>query len=478
MSTRHGIRVRVPVEDAELYLVEYILNWVIIQHYFYWNPVLQCEAKTRMVFYPAESLYQGKKLLYNQSPLYHAYYEAELDPLILTSLVKSTKVVAPYSAQQPYHPYPSIFSKFADGSTFWKTLPFRHFKTDNRWYPDVSSSPGDSYSTMTSRNTDGVITQETSAKVVWGKPQKQLGPNTPYCAATFTGGYTMVDIGKGLDENGRTPRFKPMAPLSTTLQGQHVCSVKPSDFDTSKFNFAMHLPAFPVIGHGVPGNLTDRVYEHLVLPNVNNIENAGQLKKMKRIIPNLRKALSKHDYKSFAELYLMWKYEYSTTKMDLKAYYAYFQNVAKSSKLEKQMIRVSGPTSNLPFGTTRYTISIPTYSASLLETLGLTPTLSNVWDTLPFTFVADWFVNFGDILQRIHEDGIVSTLKIRYCTISTSVKDTVEIESGPFEGVSVVRSIYYRTCNNAIPTPDIDVVFKNPIRHLADGTALLVALHK
>jgi hypothetical protein len=477
MTTRHGIRVRVPLVNCVLYFIEYELTWARLQHFFYWDPVLKREAATQEIFIPAEKLIQGPAVVYNQKPLYHAFYEATLNPLFLTNLVVSSTV-----ADTPYGPTKTVTMK--DGTSFqmgtaWDKRPLGAYYRNQM----ATTSIGDTIAYSTVYNSAGQKLEEREVRADWNRLPMSSYQGEPVCYfSLYNWRYASCDLGSGLDQDGKVPfvkwNFKPV--LQTSMSGKRVCAVKPSDFDVSRFSLTEGgaLPALPTIAHGIPKNLTDRIYSQLAIPNVNNMENIANVKSLKKMIPNLRRALTKRSFKSFAELYLFWKYEYSTTAMDLKAYYAYFQMVGRRAASDTQMIRISGPSEYNSQATTRYSISLPTFTASLLESLGLTPSLSNTWDCLPFTFVVDWFVGLGDVLQRIHQEKILATLKIRYCTVSTELNDSVKILVGPFAGECVGRSIYYRTCNTAIPTPDVDVVFKNPIRHLLDGTALIVAMRR
>jgi hypothetical protein len=51
-----------------------------------------------------------------------------------------------------------------------------------------------------------------------------------------------------------------------------------------------------------------------------------------------------------------------------------------------------------------------------LERLGLDPSAGNIWDLIPFSFVADWFLHIGPALQRmdrLHNNEVLRDVKSR-----------------------------------------------------------------
>lgn len=238
-------------------------------------------------------------------------------------------------------------------------------------------------------------------------------------------------------------------------------------------------------GHFVPDDITDRFYDTLTIPNVNNAENLRDLRDIRKSFPPIVKVLKKKSLKSFSELYLWYKYSYSTTMMDLKAYYEFFCNWYKDSLSRSENKRTAIVLSNVVSDkgvtittTTRYSVITDTYCTSVLKALGLDINLSNTWDLLPFSFVVDWFINLGDIFSRIDHTEEVSKLNIK-TVISSTKRDFV---CQPLKALncldSCYGSYYYRSIDRQLPLGDQRLTLKNPGTHLIDGTALFIALKK
>jgi hypothetical protein len=100
---------------------------------------------------------------------------------------------------------------------------------------------------------------------------------------------------------------------------------------------------------------------------------------------------------------------------------------------------------------------------SLMD-LDIFPELGNVWDVVPFSFVVDWFVPFGDLFDAIDSNTYRSTLAVRYC---------VQSEHYFFEGLNpkewltslapywlqgdVSFEAYVRIPLSAIPAPSLQL---------------------
>lgn len=234
--------------------------------------------------------------------------------------------------------------------------------------------------------------------------------------------------------------------------------------------------------HFVPDNILDDVFERMTIPDVNNVENLKDLKRIRESLPPVVDLLKKRNFKSLADLYLWYKYTYKTTELDLKAYYNFFRKWLKSSKEVSNVKRI-----HLKYTTsikdnsvseevvTRYQIYHEPYNVGVLRTLGLEINLGNTWDLLPFSFVVDWFINIGDILQRLDHNSVISEMKIR--SVMTSTKHTYRSQPlTAFACRSYCYGNYYRrSVDRSLPLGKLEVSLKNPGAHLLDGTALIIA---
>lgn len=78
----------------------------------------------------------------------------------------------------------------------------------------------------------------------------------------------------------------------------------------------------------------------------------------------------------------------------------------------------------------------------LMANLGLSPTYSNLWDIVPFSFVVDWFIDFGhafsvvDRQQYFHDNVEIAYSVLTHKTVRT-------FTSARFSGC-ITHTIYYR----------------------------------
>lgn len=237
-----------------------------------------------------------------------------------------------------------------------------------------------------------------------------------------------------------------------------------------------------IVGPSIPPTLTDDIFSKFTLPDVNNCENLLQLKKIKESIPPIRDLIKRHNIKSLSGLYLWYKYTYSTSMMDLQAYYKFMLDYVQQSKSKSDNQHISltysdvistlkGSISRI----TRYNIYTNTYNGGVMELLGLDVNLSNTWDLIPFSFVVDWFVNLGDILNTIDNSDTLSHVKVY--SVCTSNKCTCSYHPFTSLGIfdAVCRTTYDRGISNTLPVGNLSVSLKNPLRHIIDGGALIFA---
>lgn len=238
-----------------------------------------------------------------------------------------------------------------------------------------------------------------------------------------------------------------------------------------------------VLEHFIPDDITDRIFENLTIPDVNNIENLKDLKEIKRSLPPIINLLKKRSFKSLAEFYLWYKYTYTTTKLDLKAYYDFFHNWmaerSSSSNIKRTNVTIVRSLPDKPISTTettRFQIYSDNYNAGVLETLGLNLNLGNTWDLIPFSFVADWFINVGNVLANLDHYSVISKMNIHTVIISTKrVQDFQPLASYGCTSVCHVVN-YQRDISSSLPLRQIEPSFVNPANHILDGTALVIAI--
>jgi len=86
------------------------------------------------------------------------------------------------------------------------------------------------------------------------------------------------------------------------------------------------------------------------------------------------------------------------------------------------------PTGNVVVARSKIRLSLNdgTLLAALLprKAVGLLPTLANLWDLVPFSFVADWFVNIGGRLDNVDAASFLLAMDVKYCVHTISVHHT------------------------------------------------------
>jgi hypothetical protein len=115
--------------------------------------------------------------------------------------------------------------------------------------------------------------------------------------------------------------------------------------------------------------------------------------------------------------------------------------------------------------------------------LDVAPTLANIWDLLPWSFVVDWFLPIGPIAEQMELEHYAQTFNVRKCfTTLTAQWETDQLPLYGFEGVrlsgSCTFSFYERRCSNVLPSappPDLDFPLKDLPRHFVEGAALTIS---
>lgn len=120
-----------------------------------------------------------------------------------------------------------------------------------------------------------------------------------------------------------------------------------------------------------------------------------------------------------------------------------------------------------------------------LLALDLAPTLSNMWDAVPFSFVADWFIPVGEALEARESRQYLQTLPIHHSFYSRKFKTTVPINiplSFADAELTVKGSLnltsYKRLCMVGCIPPEYFRVHKprGRFNHWVEASALLVQL--
>lgn len=257
----------------------------------------------------------------------------------------------------------------------------------------------------------------------------------------------------------------------------HVRLVKPLPYQTSSDQ---------------DNHVLDSLYESLNIPSINNISNIKDVKDVKSQVLSLArqfKTLSRvktiwNFAKPFASFYLMKKYSVDTTMMDINTRLDWInKSMDNMSKIYQRSVftvtNTDGGINGSSTSTTyRYHILREQFHVSFLRTLGLDPNMLNIWDTIPFSFVVDWFIGIGDKLDTLDRRSIIQN-ELHILSSYTSEK-TISYYSNNF-GQCLIDLSYSRYQRSKLPSlPDYSGTSANSqfVKHAWDGAALIVALKR
>jgi hypothetical protein len=117
-----------------------------------------------------------------------------------------------------------------------------------------------------------------------------------------------------------------------------------------------------------------------------------------------------------------------------------------------------------------------------LRDIGGFPSINNLWELVPYSFVIDWFINVGDMLEAIDTRFRMSTLPIIYATSSSKIiiepdADEALLNVGAYGTVKIV--LYDRNVSESAPTPPLTFEASNELpNHWLEAGALIVTARK
>lgn len=120
------------------------------------------------------------------------------------------------------------------------------------------------------------------------------------------------------------------------------------------------------------------------------------------------------------DLWLAYRYQYVTTSLDIKEYKELVSRLKALKALTGRKIRGRGSFSNA-IGSFGCVLSVsvedvlPDGVADWLDTIGLTPTATNIWDIVPYSFIVDWFLHVDKIIDYFDQIGNAIDLPVSSC---------------------------------------------------------------
>jgi len=246
----------------------------------------------------------------------------------------------------------------------------------------------------------------------------------------------------------------------------------------------------PSLNYTSWGDLVHEATGNLDANSANMIAFFRDLKDIKTLIPKLKELgkISTH-----ASNYLAVEYGVLPTISDLKAIWDSFspkkfydrsgyrrvsayEIVVDSSTLLSQPVQVTH--------TRRVHVAVNDRDTGLdalsekLRSMGTFPSLTNLWDLVPYSFVLDWFIDVGSVLERIDTHHRLINLDIPYVIKSDKIEVILNsIDPNLGAGLDLVVSRYSRDVTTDVPQPRIfGEISKLPTAqdHWVEGSALII----
>jgi hypothetical protein len=118
--------------------------------------------------------------------------------------------------------------------------------------------------------------------------------------------------------------------------------------------------------------------------------------------------------KSLGSAWLAYRYQYSTTKLDVEEAIKFVHRHMDLGTLDRKLTCYGKSSIDYKDTTITCRVSLDIEPKNLgylgkiwraLDTYGLTPDFYVIWDSIPFSFIADWFLPISDILATLDADA-------------------------------------------------------------------------
>lgn len=216
---------------------------------------------------------------------------------------------------------------------------------------------------------------------------------------------------------------------------------------------------------------------------MNNLENLSQIRDISKMLPCTKGVAS--SAKVAANMYLWYRYVFQTTASDVRDIVDnidYISDVMTGTMFRTYKTSASKSGSTVVDGSkvsviSKHTVTFApdTSSASLRawhksHALGLDLSLQNVWDLVPFSFVADWFFQVDDILGGVDNAASASNYILKHGCSGVKYSTDIVTRYGTVTTTRYERSIYTKA-------PQYRLVLGSPTieHHWWDAAALCVA---
>nr|UJQ85350.1 MAG: hypothetical protein 1 [Leviviridae sp.] len=130
--------------------------------------------------------------------------------------------------------------------------------------------------------------------------------------------------------------------------------------------------------------------------------------------------------------------------------------------------------------TFRYTVYTDQYAklrdllSQLADRLDACLTLENVWDMVPYSFVVDWIIPIGDVLNSI-DKFLYLERSYSDCFHCKTWNYVTKVETPAGYTGDLTLEMYERRYADGLISPSFSPTIENPFTHLIEGTALVLA---
>lgn len=237
------------------------------------------------------------------------------------------------------------------------------------------------------------------------------------------------------------------------------------------------------------GDLAQDALSKVQRNNVNMISFLKDLRHPTEMIPSLKNLRNLKKLKSYANSYLTVKYGLLPTISDLrsiveavKKHGPYFDSNGFSTYSAGRITSKNDYAMRYVLAQ-HIKVAIADEDSVLmdlirrLDDIDILPTFENLWDLVPYSFVIDWFIDFGDFWERVDTRLRLSRLNIRYVTSSRKT-EIYGYHQGSVQNpmVGFVDWVHYhRWVSDQCPVPPLSLQ-NNPkdFHHWVESAALII----
>lgn len=238
--------------------------------------------------------------------------------------------------------------------------------------------------------------------------------------------------------------------------------------------------------------LASQAYQSLGMSDINGVAYLHDLIEMGsqvRSFANTLKSLPSSKVKAAASAWLAVHYGFKLMLLDTKTLLDTLEKESlRNSRKSKCQAATSWVSPDGVFYTARYQVfynqfaKIQSELSQLQELTDASLTSENVWDMVPFSFVIDWFVRVGDVLQSL--DNFANLIqKHDVIAAGRSIKGTVMAKASQLglpDGVYLYGAeirCYFRRYSRYLQSPSfLPSVTVNPFNHLIEAAALYISI--